>query len=100
MQWQIESQKRGTYPPLKFVQRVVLHGYDRGLHLLYHAHVHDLVHHDEVHLDHGRDCALHDHEHGFHAHVGFHLDALAKPSSQDYAMILIELCLRWMSMIM
>src|SRR5947207_16020995 len=99
MQWKIEWLKRVTYPPLKFAQRVALHGYHRGLHLLYHAHVHDLVHYDQVHRDHGRERALHDHEHGFHVHVGFHLDALAKPSSQDYVMISIVLFLKLMSMI-
>ncbi len=63
-----------------FVQRVALHGYHKGLHLLYHARVHD----------HGRDCVSYGHECAFRAHADFHFDARAKPSSHDCATILIN----------
>jgi hypothetical protein len=75
---------------LIFVQRVALHGYHKGLHLLHHVRVHDHVHHDRVPRDHGRDCVSYGHECAFHAHADFHFDARAKPSSHDCVTILIN----------
>ena len=80
MQWQIEWLKRVTYLLLKVALREDLHDYHIGLHLLYHARVHDLYQHVHVYRFHDCDRVLH--EHGFHAHVNFHVDAFAKPFSR------------------